>query len=35
MRKKVGVRMSNIHKFKVEPIEGHQACAKVTVDGEQ
>lgn len=27
--------MSNIHKFKVEPIEGHQACAKVTVDGEQ
>ena len=35
MRKKVGVRMSNIHKFKVEPIEGHQAFAKVTVDGEQ
>ena len=35
VRKKVGVRMSNIHKFKVEPIEGHQACAKVTVDGEQ
>lgn len=33
--KKVGGRMSNIHKFKVEPIEGHQACAKVTVDGEQ
>nr|DAK89367.1 MAG TPA: hypothetical protein [Bacteriophage sp.] len=27
--------MSNIHKFKVEPIEGNQACAKVTVDGKQ
>ena len=27
--------MSNIHKFKVEPIEGHKACAKVTVDGQQ
>ena len=27
--------MSNIHKFKVEPIEGHWGCAKVTVDGEQ
>lgn len=27
--------MSNIHKFKVEPIEGRQTCAKVTVDGEQ
>jgi DNA-directed RNA polymerase subunit L len=27
--------MSNIHKFKVEPIEGHRTCAKVIVDGEQ
>lgn len=27
--------MSNIHKFKVKPIEGHKACAKVTVDDEQ
>lgn len=27
--------MSNIHKFKVEPIEGHQECAKVTLDGKQ
>lgn len=24
--------MSNIHRFKVEPIEEHQACAKVTID---
>ena len=27
--------MSNIHKFKVEAIEGHRECAKVTIDGEQ
>ena len=27
--------MSNIHKFKVESIEGHQGCAKVTLDGKQ
>ena len=27
--------MSNIHKFKVEPIEGNRACAKVTIDGKQ
>lgn len=27
--------MSNIHRFKVELIEGHRACAKVTVDGRQ
>lgn len=27
--------MSNIHKFKVEPIEGHRGCAKVTIDGEK
>lgn len=27
--------MSNIHKFKVEPIEGHRTCAKVIIDGEQ
>lgn len=27
--------MSNIHKFKVEPIEWHRTCAKVIVDGEQ
>lgn len=27
--------MSNIHKFKVEQIEGNRTCAKVTVDGEQ
>ena len=27
--------MSNIHRFKVEPIEGRQTCAKVTIDGEQ
>ena len=27
--------MSNIHRFKVEPIEGNRACAKVTIDGEQ
>lgn len=25
--------MSNIHRFKVEPIEENRACAKVTVDG--
>lgn len=30
-----GGRMSNIHKFKAEPIEGHPECAKVTIDGEQ
>ena len=27
--------MSNIHKFKVEPIEGNRVSAKVTVDGKQ
>lgn len=27
--------MSNIHRFKVEPIEGRSACAKVTIDGKQ
>ena len=27
--------MSNIHRFKVEPIEGNQVSTKVTVDGEQ
>lgn len=27
--------MSNIHKFKVESIEGHQGYAKVTLDGKQ
>lgn len=27
--------MSNIHKFKVEPIEEHRGCAKVTLDGKQ
>lgn len=27
--------MSNMHKFKVEPIEGHQGCARVTIDGEK
>lgn len=27
--------MSNIHRFKAEPIEGHQGCAKVTLDGKQ
>ena len=27
--------MSNIHRFKVEPIKGNPECAKVTVDGEQ
>lgn len=32
---KGGGRMSNIHKFKVEAIEGHRECAKVTIDGEQ
>lgn len=30
-----GGRTSNIHRFKVEPIEGHRTCAKVTVDGQQ
>ena len=29
-----GGRMSNMHKFKVESIEGHPECAKVTIDGE-
>lgn len=27
--------MSNIHRFKVEPIKGNPECAKVTVDSEQ
>lgn len=27
--------MSNIHKFKVEPIEGQLTCAKVSVDNEK
>ena len=27
--------MSNMHKFKVESIEGHLECAKVTIDGKQ
>lgn len=35
VRQKVGGRMSNIHRFKVEPIKGNPECAKVTVDGEQ
>lgn len=32
---KAGVRMSNIHKFKVEPIERCQKYARVTIDGEK